>query len=58
MPMIQLDKETNEPVTYYTETEVIKIVDDVVDEAEEWCEQDTRVVADRILFEHNIEVKK
>lgn len=57
MPMIQLDKETNEPVTYYTKNEVEKLVDEIVVEADEWAGEDVRVAANRVLFEHGFEVK-
>lgn len=58
MPMIQLDKETDKPVTYYTIEEVSKLVNEIIDEVDEWCGEDVRVVANRILFEHGFEVKK
>ncbi len=57
MPMTQPDKETNEPVTYYTEAEVRAIIDEIVDGAEDWAGEDLRVVSNRILFEHGFEVK-
>lgn len=57
MPMIQLDPETKKPVTYYTTDEVEKLVDEIVEEANEWAGEDVRVVANRILFEHGLEVK-
>ncbi len=54
MPMIQLDKETNELVTYYTEAEVVKLVDEILAEAEDWCGESLQVATSRVLFDNNI----
>lgn len=57
MPVNLIDPKSKLMKVYYTADEVIKLVDEVVVEADEWAGEDVRVVANRILFEHGFEVK-
>lgn len=58
MPVNLIDPKSKLMKVYYTQDEVKALVAEIVEEAEVWAGEDLKVVADRILFEHDFEVKE